>query len=93
MLENTFLDDATRNDVRTILMNKCGNDVPFCQEYDPEKMERIRFSVLKLSEGDLKKFHEAVELANIDWRDLFMSAEFEHDTEAHMKWYESRIKN
>jgi len=91
VLENVFLDDATRNHVRTTLIHKCGNNVPFCEDSSPEEMERIRFSVLKLSKGDINKFHEAVELANIDWRDLFMPAGFGHDTEAHMKWYENRI--
>ena len=91
VLERVFPDDETRNAARTTLIHKCGNNVPFCEDSGPEEMERIRFSVLKLSKGDIKKFHEAVELANIDWRDLFMAARFGHDTKAHVKWYENGI--
>jgi hypothetical protein len=49
-------------------------------------MERIRFSVLKLSEGKIDELVRAIELAQVDWRDLFMEAGFGHDPEAHNKW-------
>jgi hypothetical protein len=49
-------------------------------------MERIRFSVLKLSNGDMKKLVDAIELAKVDWRDLFMAAGFGEDPQAHKKW-------
>ena len=93
LLEILFLDDETRKDVRATLINKCGDNVPFCEDSSPESMERIRFSVLKLSEGDVQKLSETVELANTDWRDLFMVAGFGDDTKAHMKWYENKVKS
>ena len=49
-------------------------------------MERIRFSVLKLIEGKIDKLISAIELAQIDWRDLLMAAGFGYDTDAHNKW-------
>jgi len=49
-------------------------------------LERIRFAVLKLSEGNLTTFERAIKLANIDWRDLLVYAGFESDINAHNDW-------
>jgi len=49
-------------------------------------MERIRFAVLKLSEGNIEKLVQGIELAQTDWRDLLMMAGFGEDVEAHDKW-------
>ncbi|MGD8403256.1 MAG: hypothetical protein PVJ21_06325 [Anaerolineales bacterium] len=91
-LEKVFPDLETRQLVADILVNECGEDVPFHQDASPEEMERVRFSVLKLSAGDLDKFDEAVKLANLDWRDLFVAAGFGYDTEGHEKWYQEMIE-
>lgn len=93
LLEKIFIDEGIRGIVKSKLINECGNSVPFCENSSPEEMERIRFSVLKLSEGDMKKLENAIELANIDWRDLFMAAGFGHDINAHRKWYEETIES
>ena len=92
LLASVFPDELSRKRVQMVLENQCGDNVPFCQDAGPESMERIRFSVLKLSEGDFMKLTEAVELANIDWRDLFMVAGFGEDTQAHRTWYEEQMK-
>ena len=34
----------------------------------------------------MRKFESAVKLANTDYRDLFMTAGFGYDSEAHKKW-------
>jgi len=39
--------------------------------------ERIHLDILKISNGRLGKLRQAVELANQDWRDLMMTAEYE----------------
>lgn len=82
----------TRELVAEILVNECGEDVPFHQDAGPEEMERVRFSILKLSAGDLDKFEQAVKLANLDWRDLFVAAGFGYDVEGHEKWYQVMIE-
>ena len=74
------------NEVEEYLTKECGNNIPFCEKNDKYQMERIRFSVLKLSEGNLEKLVQAVELAKTDWRDLFMAAGFGYDVDAHNKW-------
>ncbi|MDH3870817.1 MAG: hypothetical protein OEU44_01220 [Gammaproteobacteria bacterium] len=91
LVNSVFADDTARNRVRAMLANECGNGVPFCENSSPEDMDRIRFSVIKLSEGDMKKLESAIKLANVDWRDLFMSAGFGYDVDAHNEWYKTTI--
>ena len=74
------------------LEEECGNNLPFCENDDEYQMERIRFAVLKLSGGNIQKLLEAIDLARMDWRDLFMSADFGYDVNAHEKWAEETLK-
>ena len=55
--------EATR-----LLAERCGNNLPFCKDSTPRSLERIRFAVLKLSEGDIEALVRAVEAAETDWR-------------------------
>jgi len=48
--------------------------------------DRVYCSVLKLSGNSLEKFNDAVKLAKIDWRDLFVAANFANDIKGHEKW-------
>lgn len=48
--------------------------------------ERVRFAVLKLSEGNLDKMKAAIAQALIDWRDVLMAAGFGEDVHAHESW-------
>jgi len=75
-----------RKEVEDLLIIECGENIPFCESKDKYKMERIRFAALKLSEGSMDKLIIAIELAQKDWRDLLMNAEFGKDLEAHNKW-------
>jgi len=68
------------------LEEECGNNLPSCENDDEYEIERIRFAVLKLSKGNIQKLLEAIDLARMDWRDLFMSAGFGYDVNAHEKW-------
>lgn len=67
-------------------IDECGRNLPFCQDYHPEDLDRFRIAALRLSEGSLDRLREAIELAKIDWRDLLMAAGFGHDTSAHLSW-------
>lgn len=85
IINSLFLENQ-REEVVELLKLECGDNIPFCEDRDKYDMERIRFAVLKLSEGKMVKLVEAIELAQIDWRDLFMAAGFGYDVEAHKKW-------
>jgi hypothetical protein len=72
--------------VREHLLYECAENVPFCTDYSPCQMDRIRLSALRLSNGDYCELKKAVLLAQKDWRDLFMAAGFGHDPQAHLAW-------
>ena len=69
-----------------LLVSQCGNNLPFCEDADMYQLERIRFAALKCSGGKLALLEKAVKLAQQDWRDLLMAADFGYDAEAHRAW-------
>lgn len=73
-------------EVSALLISECGNNLPFLADADALQLERVRFAVLKISEGDWPKLLDAVDLAKIDWRDLLAAAEFADDPRAHLRW-------
>lgn len=86
LLVSIIFDAEKFEEVVKLLEEACGNNIPFCDTHNEFQMERIRFAVLKLSEGNIKKLREAIDEARFDWRDLFMAASFGHDVQAHEKW-------
>ena len=76
--------------VMSLLIDECGHSMATLPTGNSKDiaafLERIRFAVLKLSEGDLTNFERAIELANTDWRDLLVSARFANDINAHNTW-------
>ena len=84
-LDGLFRGDD-RNDAEFLLETECGANLPFCQDSDPVSLEPIRFAALKVSNGDIAKLLDAVQLAQIDWRDLLVTAGFGEDVLAHERW-------
>lgn len=70
-----------------LLATQCGSNLPFCEKEDARGLERIRFAALKLSNGDLSELRRAVELAQVDWRDVLVAADFGNDVRAHELWF------
>lgn len=85
IIESLF-SEKHRKEVEELLKIECGNNIPFCENKNKYQMERIRFAVLKLSEGNIEKLVKGIELAQIDWRDLLTAAGFGEDIEAHNTW-------
>lgn len=75
-----------------LLVERCGSNLPFFEAATPERLERVRFAVLKLSQGDLEHMREYVQLAETDWRDLLVDAGFADDPEAHLRWWPAAPK-
>lgn len=73
--------------VVTKLERECGQNLPFCENATSESSERVRFAVLKLSEGCLEKFERALAVAKEDWRDVLVASGFGQDPTAHQRWY------
>ena len=69
-----------------LLMEECGTNLPFCETQDAAGLERIRFAVLMLSEGDLDKLRTAIDRASADWRDVLVAAGFGYSLTAHEQW-------
>lgn len=68
------------------LRTECGDNLPLVDESFVELAERIRFAVLKLSEGDLGSLVEWVEKSKIDWRDTLVAAGFASSLRSHLSW-------
>jgi hypothetical protein len=71
--------------VTGLLDLECGYSIPGFKRASEHDVERIRFAALKMSDGDLTKLRRAVELAQLDFRDLLVNAGFGNLTD-HEKW-------
>ncbi len=78
-------DDAP--EAMELLERDCADNLPGLENDTPVTLERIRFAALKVSGGDLEKLVDAISLAQLDFRDLLMSAGFGYDVEAHLSWF------
>ena len=76
-----------RQFVTKILIEQCGANLPFYEDATPEFCERIRYAVLKLSNGSLAEFQRAVKIANEDWRDSLVAAGFGSSVTIHESWW------
>lgn len=83
--------ESEREEVVQLLVQECGNNLPFLENQNEEGLERFRFAALKLSGGNLRKLKDAVQLAKTDWRDLLVSAEFAEHINAHRHWFSTKI--
>lgn len=82
----TLFSADEQESVKELLLADCSNNVAGCGKWSQTHLERVWLSVLKISEGSIEKLYSAIALAQTDYRDLFMSANFGHDTQAHKKW-------
>lgn len=78
---------SDREVAAALLAGRCANDLPLSVDATPESLERVRFAVLKLSHGDLEQMRRMIELAETDWRDVLVAADFADDVEAHLRWW------
>jgi hypothetical protein len=75
-----------RDRVSVHLLRECGDNLPLVEAPYHDLAERIRFPVLKLSNGDFGRLLLETGNAAIDWRDCLVAAGFGDDTEAHLAW-------
>ncbi|WP_254407475.1 hypothetical protein [Streptomyces sp. GMY02] len=57
------------------------DELPSTASHDAEHFagERLQAAIVLLAEGSIHRFHEAVRLALVDWRDLLVAAELAHE--------------
>jgi hypothetical protein len=76
-----------RAEVCDLLVRECGDNLPLTgPPASGRTHDRIRFAVLKLSEGNIAKLRDVVDHAKIDWRDVLVWAGFENSLTAHKDW-------
>ena len=63
-----------RQEVVRLLTEKCADNLPNCKDQDEYGLEDRRFQVLKLSGENIDKLHDAIRMANEDWRDVMLAA-------------------
>ena len=63
------------SDAIHLLEKECGRNLPFHEDADPQKLERVRLAVVKLSGGNLAELRNQVDVAKRDWRDVLAIAE------------------
>jgi hypothetical protein len=73
-----------RETVTKMLIEECNAKKLYTSSED--LVERVQLTVLKSRYGEVDNFLAAAELAQIDWRDALMAADFGNDLEAHLKW-------
>ena len=76
---------------RRLLLEACGSNLPLLETAPPESIERIRLAALRVGGHSLDALREAVALAQLDWRDLLMAADF-GDPDAHRSWWPERSR-
>lgn len=81
---NALFKAKERKTVTEILVEECNAERLYTTSADA--VERIQLAVLKLSNGKADKFLTAVELAQLDWRDVLVASGFGSDLKAHLKW-------
>jgi hypothetical protein len=58
-----------------LLETECGRNLPSCEAYDAQGLERVRLAVVRLAGGSLAELRVQVEMAKEDWRDVLLFAE------------------
>ena len=86
---NIVFAPSDRAEAERLLVNECGNNLPFDQDSDQYQLERVRYAAMKLSHGKLDGLRQAIELAKTDSRDLLMGAGFGEDITEHLRWQPS----
>jgi hypothetical protein len=77
---------SDRQEAAVLLSEKCGFNLSGTRGWPERGFERIQFAAIKVSGGTLAGLATAVQLANVDWRDLLVAAGFAHDPTAHKSW-------
>jgi hypothetical protein len=78
--------------VEDLLCRDCGDALlMFGAAATPVNLERVRFAALRVSGGRFDRLREAISIAQRDWRDLLVAADFADDARAHEAWQPRRF--
>jgi hypothetical protein len=68
------------------LTSECGANLSFADALGKAGIERVQAAVVKLSNGSLDNLATCTGLAQADWRDALIAADFGSDACAHELW-------
>ena len=87
---NALFPESARSNAVIALKTDCGPaTIPGLTLHDG--CERVRLAALKLSNGDLDNLHDAIAVAQTDYRDLLMAAGF-GSPGLHVLWADAKTK-
>jgi hypothetical protein len=86
----TLFSNDLQVQVKALLELRCSRHLALMADADSAAFERLHFAVLKLSSGSYPQLEQAIMLANTDWRDVLVAADFAHDLTAHRRWFASQ---
>lgn len=81
-----------RQEVVRLLTEKCADNLPNCKDQDEYGLEDRRFQVLKLSGGNIDKLHDAIRMANEDWRDVMLGSRIGNSLQTETSWRGTRTQ-
>jgi hypothetical protein len=84
---DSLFQGAAREAAAALLATQCADNLPLWVNADELGLERIRFAVLKLSNGDFTELQRLVRAAQVDWRDVLVAAGFAHSARVHESWF------
>lgn len=84
---DALFDGPAREAAAELLITQCAANLPLWVNPDERGLERIRFAVLKLGNGDLTELRRAVQMAQVDWRDVLVAAGFGDSVRVHESWF------
>lgn len=84
-----------RTEIARLLAESCslgllGGDRPAGWE---DFVDRVQLAALRGSTWDLERIGRSVALANLDWRDLLVQADFAVDLRAHREWQAGALRS
>jgi hypothetical protein len=82
---DAMFQEDDRHLVREMIVESINWRMPGWRHSTLLDIERIRFAVLKLADGDVNKLGEVIELAKLDFRDVLLAANFP-TPHSHQKW-------
>lgn len=77
---------SLHEEVSKLLREDCGEALRSPTRAGPQYFERVQCAALKLSEGRLDKLYDAIALAQTDWRDLLVNADFALTVDSYKDW-------
>jgi hypothetical protein len=84
IVKHYFHSEEHQREVIQYLQRDCSSTI--WERATPVEMERLWFSVLKLSKGNFERLVYEISEAQKDYRDVLMAADFGIDVEEHRKW-------